>query len=122
LLLTGDIEARAERALLRSQIDLAADVVVVPHHGSATSSSGAFVDRIGASLAIVSAAFDNRWGFPRPDVVDRWHRSGAEILVTGDIGAIELVLGDERIDVRATRWRWQRPWMADVPARRIVLR
>ncbi len=122
LLLTGDIEVRAERALLRSQIDLAADVVVVPHHGSATSSSAAFVDRTGASLAIVSAAFDNRWGFPRSGVVERWHQSGAEILVTGDVGAIELVLGDERIDVSATRWRWQRPWMADVPVRRIALR
>jgi competence protein ComEC len=122
LLLTGDIEARAERALLRSQTEFAADVVVVPHHGSATSSSDAFVDRTNASLAVVSAAFENRWGFPRPDVVERWDRSGAEMLVTGDVGAIDIVLGDTRVDVRATRWRWQRPWMADVPARRITPR
>lgn len=122
LLLTGDIEARAERALLRLQTDITADVVVVPHHGSATSSSDEFVEKTGASLAIVSAAFDNRWGFPRPDVVERWHRSGAEMLVTGDVGAIDIVLSDERIDMDATRWRWHRPWMADVPARRIATR
>ena len=66
LLVTGDVERRGENALLGRPI--AADVVVVPHHGSATSSSPSFVAAVGAQLAIVSAGYANRWGFPRPEV------------------------------------------------------
>ena len=71
LLVTGDIERRGESAVL-AQGPLAADVVVVPHHGSATSSSPAFVAAVGAQHAIVSAGYANRWGFPRPEVRERW--------------------------------------------------
>ncbi len=68
LLVTGDIERRGESAALAQARELAADVVVVPHHGSATSSSPAFVAAVGARHAIVSAGYANRWGFPRPEV------------------------------------------------------
>ncbi len=77
LLVTGDIERRGESAVLAQEQALAADVVVVPHHGSATSSSPAFVAAVGARYAIVSAGHANRWGFPRPEVRERWRESGA---------------------------------------------
>ena len=70
LLVAGDIERRGESAVLAQPLALAADVVVVPHHGSATSSSPAFVAAVDAEWAIVSAGFANRWGFPRPEVRD----------------------------------------------------
>ncbi len=44
--------------------------------------------RLGADLAIVSAGFANRWGFPKPDVVERWQDSGAILLQTATSGAI----------------------------------
>jgi len=93
LIITGDIESRGERTLLSQISELQAEVVVVPHHGSATSSTMALVDAINARYAIVSAAYANQWGFPRPEVRARWEASGAEILTTGASGAITIALG-----------------------------
>lgn len=88
LLLTGDIEAAAERQLIQRRAMLGADVVVVPHHGSLTSSSVPFVASVHADVAVVSAAYGNRWGFPKDIVVERWQSQGAEVLNTADHGAV----------------------------------
>lgn len=91
LLLTGDIEAQAEQALLNCcREDLNVDLVLMPHHGSRTSSTPGFVAAVSATAAIAAAGYDNRWGFPRPDVVRRWRESGADVLVTGERGALSL--------------------------------
>lgn len=92
LLLTGDIERAAEAELLRSGRLQEVDVVIVPHHGSRTSSSPSFVQALHADLAIISAGFANRWGLPHAEVVDRWRASGAEVLTTAASGAISLRL------------------------------
>jgi len=92
LLLTGDIEARAERALVASGTLAAVDVVVVPHHGSLTSSSPPFVDAVSPLVAVVSAGYANRWGFPKEPVVARWNAIGARVLETGTSGAISFGL------------------------------
>jgi competence protein ComEC len=88
-LLTGDIEAAAEAELVARGL-AHADVVVVPHHGSRTSSSADFVEAIGAQIALVPAGYRNRWGFPAPAVMKRWHAAGALTLSTADSGAIEI--------------------------------
>jgi competence protein ComEC len=111
-LLTGDIEGRAEARVLGAAA-VGADVVLMPHHGSLTSSSQAFVDAVGARIAIASAGFDNRWDFPRPVVRQRWEDSGAIVLVTGDDGAIDLVLGRDSIDYRSARDDDRRYWRRD---------
>jgi competence protein ComEC len=110
LLVTGDIERRGEAALLAEA--LAADVVVVPHHGSATSSSPSFVAAVGARLAIVSAAHENRWGFPRPEVRERWERGGAAMVVTGDSGAVTVELAADGVAVYTQREVRHRYWHA----------
>jgi competence protein ComEC len=110
LLVTGDIERRGEAALLGGT--LAADVVVVPHHGSATSSSPPFVAAVGARLAIVSAAHANRWSFPRSEVRERWERSGAAMVVTGDAGAVTVELGPAGVAVSTQREVRHRYWHA----------
>jgi len=92
LLLTGDIEARAERALVTSGALAAVDAVVVPHHGSLTSSSTPFVDAVSPLVAVVSAGYANRWGFPKEPVVARWNAIGAVVLETGTSGAINFRL------------------------------
>jgi competence protein ComEC len=111
LLLTGDIEAAAERELLR-QLEARADVVVVPHHGSATSSTAALVKRLAPRLAIISAGYMNRWGLPKQPVVERWQQVGARVLNTANDGAISLTLckrGGIR-QLRADRDRRRRFW------------
>ena len=90
LLLTGDIEAESERALIQSGASLASDIVVVPHHGSRTSSSIPFTDSVRPDFAVVSAGHGNRWGFPKPRVVDRWQTRGAEVLNTATAGAVHF--------------------------------
>ena len=108
LLVTGDVERRGESALLAAAI--AADVVVVPHHGSATSSSPAFVAAARAEFAVVSAGFANRWGFPRREVRERWQRSGAVVVVTGEAGAITVELGPSGVRLARERDGRHRYW------------
>jgi len=111
VLIAGDIEARAETALARDA-ELASDVVVVPHHGSATSSSPAFVAAVRPRYALVSAGYANRWGFPKPEVRARWERAGANVAATGERGAITVALGEAGVRVVAERDRRARYWQA----------
>jgi competence protein ComEC len=110
-LLTGDITAAVE-GLLPPE-DVAADVVTVPHHGSRTSSSEGFVAAVGARWAAVGAAHANRWNFPRRDVVERWERAGATVVVTATDGAVQFRLGGRTLHAppgwRRVHARW---WQA----------
>jgi competence protein ComEC len=93
LLLPGDIEAEGEQALPQN---LKTDVVKVPHHGSKKSSTAEFVDSTRPRWAILSLSDTNRFGFPNPDVVERWKESGAEMLRT-DEGAIRFLSDGETV-------------------------
>lgn len=88
LLVSGDIERLAEDALLGRGALPRVTVAIVPHHGSRTSSSEAFVTALQPELAIVSSGYRNRWGFPKDDVVERWRVAGARVLGTAESGAI----------------------------------
>jgi len=92
LLLTGDIEATAEREIIERTGLRAVDAVVVPHHGSLTSSSESFVDAVSPQIAVVSAGFGNRWGFPKERVRMRWQAVGADVLDTATAGAVSMRL------------------------------
>jgi competence protein ComEC len=88
VLLAADIERPVELMLAARGTLAQAELVVVPHHGSRTSSSAPFVAALKTKFAVVSAGYGNRWGFPRPDVVDRWEQSGAIVLTTAASGAL----------------------------------
>jgi competence protein ComEC len=91
ILLTGDIGAPSERTLARLHgAALQADVVLAPHHGSGRSSSAAFVEASRPQYALVSSGYRSRYGFPRPEVVQRYRAIGAEVRDTADEGAIEV--------------------------------
>ena len=111
LLIAGDVESRGEGATLDADPG-AADVVVVPHHGSATSSSPAFVTALRARYAVVSAGFANRWGFPKPEVTARWRRGGAAVVVTAGAGAVGIDLTAEGVRIEAERDARHRYWQA----------
>jgi len=84
-LMTGDVEREGEAALLAGhRAALRADVVKMPHHGSATSSSPAFVAAAAPRFAIATAGRENRFGFPAPEVVARWRAAGATVLRTDE--------------------------------------
>ena len=77
-LLAGDIEQAQEARLAGSSgAALQADVLLVPHHGSKTSSSDAFLDAVRPSLALVQAGYRNRFGHPAAPVLERYRASAA---------------------------------------------
>ncbi len=88
ILLAGDLEQTGEGALIASGANLRADVLELPHHGSRTSSTSAFLEAVGASVALVSAPCHGRFGMPHPSVVQRARRAGLTIWWTGRDGAI----------------------------------
>jgi competence protein ComEC len=106
LLLTGDIGSGVERQLVRRHGDgLQALVVQVPHHGSRTSSSAELVAAARPAYALLSTGFRNRFGFPKPDVVDRWRSVGATVLDTQESGAIGFTVGPAGVEAGPERWR-----------------
>ncbi|MFZ2509013.1 MAG: DNA internalization-related competence protein ComEC/Rec2, partial [Steroidobacteraceae bacterium] len=111
-LLLADPEADAEQELL-SQL-LAADVVLVPHHGSRTSSGPRLIAATGARFAIVSAGFGNRWNLPAAAVIADWRAAGAFVLNTATAGAVTVEFASTpggiriRADRLATRRWWRR--------------
>jgi len=112
VLLTGDIERGAEAELVERGGVARADIVLVPHHGSRTSSTAAFVAATRPRWALVPSGHRNRWGFPKPDVVERWRSAGAEVLVGSATGAIEFELHPQRpmVPPQLSRPSQRRSW------------
>lgn len=103
VLFAADIEKDSERGLIAQQAPLGSDVVVVPHHGSRTSSTREFIAAVLPEAAIFSVGYRNRFGHPAPDVVARYRDADARIVRTDESGAIHLVL--DGAGWRLERWR-----------------
>lgn len=105
VLLTSDIEAEDERKLLAelSGESLRAAAVLVPHHGSRTSSTPEFIAAVGAGHALLPVGYRNRFGHPKAEVAERWRQSGALLWRTDQDGALRLQLGAGPVQPLATR-------------------
>ncbi|MBU0636610.1 MAG: MBL fold metallo-hydrolase [Patescibacteria group bacterium] len=90
-LFVGDLEKLGEEELLNNKIDLSADVLKIGHHGSDTSSSQEFLDKIKPQIAIISVGANNDFGFPNLRIIKRLERLGIKILRTDQLGTIKLV-------------------------------
>lgn len=101
-LLAGDVEARAEGEMLaRGASRLRAEVLVVPHHGSKTSSTPAFLAAVAPRHAILSVGYRNRFNHPNPAVVARYSATGARLHRTDCEGALHVTLPGNRGDAIA---------------------
>ncbi|CAA9245629.1 MAG: DNA internalization-related competence protein ComEC/Rec2 [uncultured Corynebacteriales bacterium] len=98
LLLGGDIETEAQDALVRSGVDLRADVLKIPHHGSAYGSPE-FLRAARASVAVVSVGRDNDYGHPSPRLLRELDRLGVRTLRTDLDGDVAVVERDGRLAV-----------------------
>ena len=88
VLLTGDIEAAQEAALVqRAAPALKSDVLLVPHHGSRTSSTAAFLDAAAPQVAVVQAGYRSRYGHPAADVLARYEARGIRVVRSDRCGA-----------------------------------
>jgi competence protein ComEC len=107
LLLPADIEAPQEAALVAAVPEkLRADVLLVPHHGSGTSSTPGFLAAVQPQHAVFQLGYRNRYHHPRADVLQRYVDMGAGIWRTDEAGAVTLVFGNR---VGVTAWRAQHP-------------
>ncbi|MGE0886925.1 MAG: ComEC/Rec2 family competence protein [Blastocatellales bacterium] len=98
-LLTGDIEKEAEEILVNAESDLRADVLKVAHHGSRTSTTEGFLQRVKPRHAVISAAEPNPYGHPHIDVVQRLQASRARIWRTSRCGAITISTDGDDLQV-----------------------
>ena len=92
ILLTGDIEAKSEAGLLGRELQLDADLLLVPHHGSRSSSTAEFIDAVAPRAALVSVGHRNRFGHPHPMVAARYAARGIALRRTDREGALRAVL------------------------------
>ena len=98
LLLTGDVEVEAQEALLRTGVDLRADVLKVPHHGSAYQSP-AFLRAVHASVGVISVGRDNDYGHPSPALLHELDRLGIRAERTDLDGDVAVTLRDGGLSV-----------------------
>lgn len=112
VLLTGDIESRSEQRLAERGYLNSTEIVFIPHHGSSTSSTAAFVAALQPQYAVVAAGYQNRWGFPKEDVINRWQASGATVVNTALHGALHYrVCAESGVILQsAHRDRYRRIW------------
>ena len=112
VLLSGDIEDFVEKRLVLESLQTHR-VLIVPHHGSSSSSSDAFIDSVRPQLAVASAALGNRFGFPREAVRRAYEKRGITLVSTGECGAIRVLL-EPGVELQASSarlerrriWRW----------------
>ena len=90
MLLTGDVEPEAQRDLLDRGVDLRADVLKVPHHGSGAQEP-AFLDAVDPSVVLTSVGADNTYGHPSARTLSRLVRGGARSFRTDRDGDIALI-------------------------------
>jgi competence protein ComEC len=105
-LLVGDLMRRGEQRLLKLEgRALHSDVLVVPHHGSLTSSSEEFVKAVSPRIALFPVGYRNRWGFPKSRVVAIYRNDGADLLDTATSGAVDIRLWPGHDPEVVDRWR-----------------
>jgi competence protein ComEC len=93
LLLTGDVEPEAQQALRQWGSAVQADVLKVPHHGSGHQDP-AFLDAVGAELAVISVGAGNDYGHPSAQTVAMLEADGAQVVRTDEDGDVAVVVRD----------------------------
>ncbi|MEM5343245.1 DNA internalization-related competence protein ComEC/Rec2 [Paraburkholderia azotifigens] len=111
-LLAADIEAPVERTLLtRDRAALRAQILLVPHHGSKTSSTEPFLDSIGPSIAVFQVGYRNRFHHPYAGVYERYKARGIELSRSDDDGAARIEAGDAMLSLERYRQTHRHYWV-----------
>lgn len=90
LLFAGDSEALSEYSMVNSGMDIKSDVLKVAHHGSATSSTEEFLQKVSPKAAVISVGRENQYGFPAPIVLNRLEALGTAVYRTDISGTINF--------------------------------
>jgi competence protein ComEC len=110
-LLTGDIEKDTEKQILKSYPELRADVLLIPHHGSKTSSSAAFIRQLNPDIAIFSTGYRNRFHFPAKKILKRYQSMNIKLFNTTN-GALEITsnISNNSLSIKQFRYSDKHFW------------
>jgi competence protein ComEC len=118
VLMTADVEKKSELEMIERDLEaLKADVLVMPHHGSKTSSTEEFLDAVKPKIALIPVGYRNRFRHPHPDVMARYTERGIKVYRTDEAGALTMKLGaaaNSKIEVKSYRLERSRYWI-DLP-------
>ncbi len=121
ILLATDIEKESEQRLLMEHADkLPAALLVVPHHGSKTSSVQPFVEAVHPRYAVFTVGYRNRFGHPKEEVVERYRATGSELLRSDEDGAILVEMDAQNFSVERYRKTHARYWQQSGAAAKAV--
>ncbi|MCH5298453.1 MAG: MBL fold metallo-hydrolase [Ruminococcus sp.] len=98
-LFMGDVSSKVEKAILQNGCDINADVLKVSHHGSHSSTSGAYLSAVDPRYAVVSVSAHNSYNLPNHEVMQRLYDYGCEVLRTDESGTITVRSDGTNIDV-----------------------
>ncbi len=119
VLLTGDVDAISEMILARNKTLMRADIMLVPHHGSATSSKGLFVKQVKPKLALASLALDNQWGMPAGIVLNQYSLIESKWMDTGTHGQITIYFKNDEYQVSSARKQLSPRWYRQTVRNRV---
>ena len=100
-LFPGDIEKKAETSVVSSAgARLKSDILLVPHHGSNSSSTGPFLHSVNPELSVISCGKGNSFGFPSDRVVQRLKEAGSEIIRIDESGALRISVKESGLRIK----------------------
>jgi len=99
-LFTGDAEKEAEDEVLKKGYDVSSDVLKVGHHGSSTSTSNEFLDKVNPMIAIISCGYNNSYGHPNKDTIDKLTKKNVKIFRTDGSGDIEVESDGKNLSIK----------------------
>ncbi|MBI1956445.1 MAG: ComEC family DNA internalization-related competence protein, partial [Acidobacteria bacterium] len=103
VLLPGDVESRMEKWLVENGYPVASDILKVPHHGSKSSSTPAFLARVAPSFGIISVGGYGRFGHPHAEVLEALQRAGIHTFRTDQDGSVTVLTDGHRIELTTFR-------------------
>lgn len=100
--LTGDAERESENGMIDSNADLSADVLLVGHHGSKSSTSASFLKKVAPQLAVIQVG-ENSYGHPKQEILDRLSKNGVKVYRNDLQGTIEVNSDGHRLNITTER-------------------
>ena len=89
-LFTGDASVSVEKKLIEEGSDISSQVLKIGHHGSQTSTSDLFLEKVSPEIAVIQVGKDNRYGHPAPEVLERLEKYGIKVMRTDEMGDIRM--------------------------------